>query len=126
MNQPSDVRKLAFWILVGMISVVFVEVPRGSATCPERAGAINLRCFIDHSGRAKHTPRAMVKLLWLFQGFHLKTLYSHDGMTMAPFILEPLAGIKAQTAGAMSLTGQDVECAVAVKVHRVGAGDHLG
>lgn len=34
MNQPSKGRKLAFWILTGMISVVFVEVPAGSAMFP--------------------------------------------------------------------------------------------
>jgi hypothetical protein len=34
MNQPSRGRKLAFWILVGMISVVFVEVPAGSTMFP--------------------------------------------------------------------------------------------
>ena len=34
MNQPSAGRKVAFWILVGMISVVFVEVPAGSTMFP--------------------------------------------------------------------------------------------
>ena len=33
-KQPSRGRKLAFWILVGMISVVFVEVPAGSTMFP--------------------------------------------------------------------------------------------
>jgi hypothetical protein len=34
MNQPSSRRKLAFWIFVGMFSVVFVEVPAGSTMFP--------------------------------------------------------------------------------------------
>jgi hypothetical protein len=34
MNFPSSGRKLAFWILVGMFSVVFVEVPAGSTMFP--------------------------------------------------------------------------------------------
>ena len=34
MHQPSKSRKLAFWILTGMISVVFVEVPAGSTMFP--------------------------------------------------------------------------------------------
>ncbi len=34
MNQPSAGRKFAFWILVGMISVIFVEVPAGSTMFP--------------------------------------------------------------------------------------------
>ncbi len=34
MNPPSKGRKLAFWLLVGMISVVFVEVPAGSTMFP--------------------------------------------------------------------------------------------
>jgi len=34
MNQPSGGRKLAFWLLIGMISVVFVEVPAGSTMFP--------------------------------------------------------------------------------------------
>ena len=34
MNQPSRGRKVAFWLLVGMISVVFVEVPAGSTMFP--------------------------------------------------------------------------------------------
>jgi hypothetical protein len=34
MKLPSRGRKLAFWILVGMISVVFVEVPAGSTMFP--------------------------------------------------------------------------------------------
>jgi hypothetical protein len=33
-NQPSKIRKLAFWILIGMISVMFVEVPAGSTMFP--------------------------------------------------------------------------------------------
>jgi hypothetical protein len=33
-NQPSKGRKLAFWVLTGMISVVFVEVPAGSTMFP--------------------------------------------------------------------------------------------
>jgi hypothetical protein len=33
-NRPSKGRKLAFWILTGMISVVFVEVPAGSTMFP--------------------------------------------------------------------------------------------
>lgn len=34
MNQPSNRRKLAFWLLIGMISVIFVEVPAGSTMFP--------------------------------------------------------------------------------------------
>jgi hypothetical protein len=34
LNQPSKGRKLAFWILTGMVSVVFVEVPAGSTMFP--------------------------------------------------------------------------------------------
>jgi hypothetical protein len=45
---------------------------------------------------------------------------------MAPFIFEPIAGIEAQPACAMALAGQDVDCAVAVKVNRIGPGNHLG
>ena len=34
MNPPSRGRKLVFWLLIGMISVVFVEVPAGSTMFP--------------------------------------------------------------------------------------------
>ena len=34
MNHPSSSRKFAFWMLVGMFSVVFVEVPSGSTMFP--------------------------------------------------------------------------------------------
>ncbi len=34
MNHPSKRRKLAFWLLIGMISVMFVEVPAGSTMFP--------------------------------------------------------------------------------------------
>ncbi len=34
MNQPTKRRKFAFWILIGMISVLFVEVPAGSTMFP--------------------------------------------------------------------------------------------
>jgi hypothetical protein len=33
-NQPSKSRKFAFWILIGMLSVMFVEVPAGSTMFP--------------------------------------------------------------------------------------------
>ena len=33
-NHPSNRRKLAFWLLIGMISVMFVEVPAGSTMFP--------------------------------------------------------------------------------------------
>jgi len=33
-NRPSKSRKLAFWLLIGMISVMFVEVPAGSTMFP--------------------------------------------------------------------------------------------
>ncbi len=34
MNSPSKSRKVAFWILIGMFSVMFVEVPVGSTMFP--------------------------------------------------------------------------------------------
>ena len=34
MNAPSTSRKFAFWLLIGMFSVVFVEVPAGSTMFP--------------------------------------------------------------------------------------------
>ena len=34
MNPPSNRRKFAFWLLLGMISVMFVEVPAGSTMFP--------------------------------------------------------------------------------------------
>ena len=34
MKAPSKSRKFAFWILIGMISVIFVEVPAGSTMFP--------------------------------------------------------------------------------------------
>jgi hypothetical protein len=34
MNPPSTSRKFAFWLLIGMISVIFVEVPAGSTMFP--------------------------------------------------------------------------------------------
>ncbi len=45
---------------------------------------------------------------------------------MPPFIFEPIARIKTQAAGAVPLSGQNVDRAIAIPIHRIGPGNHLG